>query len=92
MRLINKETNFLMHQPMQDVIQLERFYSRRNRFVLVANFGNANIDLTPVGRIYSGGELVLDTSNNFHNLLNTDVRFKAVILSPHQAIVMKLPK
>jgi hypothetical protein len=23
----------------QDIIQLERFYSRRNRYVLVANFG-----------------------------------------------------
>ena len=87
-----KETNFLMHQPMQDVIQLERFYSRRNRFVLVANFGSIEIDLTPIGRIYSGGELVLDTSNTLPHLLNTDVQFKSITLSPQEAIVMKLPK
>jgi hypothetical protein len=87
-----KEKNFLMHQPIEDVIQLERFYSRRNRFVLVANFGNSEVDLTPIGRIYSGGELVLDTSNSLPHLLNTDVQFKSVTLSPFEAIVMKLPK
>ena len=87
-----KEKNFLMHQPMEDVIQLERFYSRRNRFVLVANFGNSEVDLSPIGRIYSGGELVLDTSNSLPHLLNTDVQFKSVTLSPFEAIVMKLPK
>ena len=87
-----KEKNFLMHQPIEDVIQLERFYSRRNRFVLVANFRNSEVDLTPIGRIYSGGELVLDTSNSLPHLLNTDVQFKSVTLSPFEAIVMKLPK
>ena len=87
-----KEKNFLMHQPMEDVIQLERFYSRRNRFVLVANFGSSDADLTPIGRIYSGGELVLDTSNSLPHLLHTDVQFKSVTLSPFEAIVMKLPK
>ena len=87
-----KEKNFLMHQPIEDVIQLERFYSRRNRYVLVANFRNSEVDLTPIGRIYSGGELVLDTSNSLPHLLNTDVQFKSVTLSPFEAIVMKLPK
>ena len=87
-----KEKNFLMHQPIDDVIQLERFYSRRNRFVLVANFGSNEVDLAPIGRIYSGGELVLDTSNSLPHLLNTDVQFKSVTLSPFEAIVMKLPK
>ena len=87
-----KETNFLMRQPIQDVIQLERFYSRRNRFVLVANFGSTEIDLKPIGRIYSGGELVLDTSNSLPHLVNTDVQFKSVVLAPLEAIVMKLPK
>merc|ERR1711899_226087 len=74
-----------MHQPIDDVIQLERFYSRRNRFVLVANFGSSEVDLAPIGRIYSGGELVLDTSNSLPHLLNTDVQFKSVTLSPFEA-------
>ena len=26
-----KETNYALREPMQDIIQLERFYSRRNR-------------------------------------------------------------
>jgi hypothetical protein len=29
----------------QDVIQLERFYGRRNRYVLVANFGSSSESL-----------------------------------------------
>ena len=89
-----KEKNFVMNQPagMQDVIQLERFYSRRNRLVLVANFGSIDMDLAPIGRIYSGGELVIDTSNNLTHLLNTDVKFKSITLLSKEAIVMKLPK
>ena len=39
------------------------FIPRRNRYVLVANFGEEHVNLEPVGQIYSGGELVLDTSN-----------------------------
>ena len=39
------------------------FIPRRNRYVLVANFGEEHVNLKPVGQIYSGGELVLDSSN-----------------------------
>ena len=81
-----------MYCEVQDVIQLERFYSRRNRLVLVANFGSIDMDLAPIGRIYSGGELVIDTSNNLTHLLNTDVKFKSITLLSKEAIVMKLPK
>ena len=44
------------------------FIPRRNRYVLVANFGEEHVNLEPVGQIYSGGELVLDT-NNTHNFI-----------------------
>ena len=87
-----KEENYLMHQPINDIIQLERFYNRRHRYVLVANFGGTETDLTPIGSIYSGGELVLDTSNDLKHLLNTDIQFRSIVLLPGQAIVIKLPK
>ena len=75
----------------QDVVQLERFYSRRNRYVLVANFGNSAESLQAIGRIYTGGVLVLDTSNSVSEL-NSDVLFKQMVLPPGQAVVIKIPK
>ena len=67
-----------------------RFYSRRHRYVLVANFGEEETNLAEIGRIYSGGQLVLDTSNTME--INTDVFFNTISLSSGQAIVIKLPK
>ena len=74
------------------------FISRRNRYVLVANFGEEHVNLEPVGQIYSGGELVLDTSNTLNfidqeeNLSNQVVKFSSIDLQPNEAIVIKLPK
>jgi len=85
-----KETNYHLHQPIEYVVQLERFYSRRHRYVLVANFGDEDTNLAEIGRIYSGGQLVLDTSNKM--AINEDVFFNAITLSSGQAIVIKLPK
>jgi len=59
-----KEINYVISQPINETIQLERYYSRRHRYVLVANFGQDPVNLDPVGKIYSGGELVLDTSQS----------------------------
>ena len=85
----SKEVNYAVNQPIADTIQLERFYNRRHRFVLVANFGNEAVNLAPVGKIYAGGELVLDTSQS-HELEVT--KFSAINLPPKEAIVIKLPK
>ena len=74
------------------------FIPRRNRYVLVANFGEEHVNLEPVGQIYSGGELVLDTSNTLNfidqeeNLSNQVVKFSSIDLQPNEAIVIKLPK
>ena len=74
------------------------FIPRRNRYVLVANFGDEHVNLEPVGQIYSGGELVLDTSNTLNfidqeeNLSNQVVKFSSIDLQPNEAIVIKLPK
>ena len=59
-----KEINYVISQPINETIQLERYYSRRHRYVLVANFGQDPVNLDPIGKIYSGGELVLDTSQS----------------------------
>lgn len=85
-----KETNYHLHQPVDYVIQLERFYSRRHRYVLVANLGHDSVSLDAVGRIYSGGQLVLDTENRLE--IDTQVTFKSIALAAGQAIVIKLPK
>lgn len=85
-----KEVNYIMHTPIEDIVQLERFYSRRHRYVLVANFGQDEVTLEAVGRIYSGGVLVLDTSKSLP--INTDVLFSEITLQSGEAIVIKLPK
>ena len=93
-----KEINYLISQPINETIQLERYYSRRHRYVLVANFGQEPVNLDPVGKIYSGGELVLDTSqslpkNNGEEEEKDEVtKFSTINLQPGEAIVIKLPK
>ena len=42
---MSKETNYIVHHPIKDVIQLERFYSRRNRYVLVIICSNYYVRL-----------------------------------------------
>ena len=98
-----KEINYLISQPINETIQLERYYSRRHRYVLVANFGQEPVNLDPVGKIYSGGELVLDTSQslpknngeeeeNENEEKNEVTKFSTINLQPGEAIVIKLPK
>ncbi len=86
-----KETNYVLHHPIKDVIQLERFYSRRNRYVLVANFGPEPQQLGVITKIYTGGEVVLDTSSTMPGL-HSHVLFKDMVLESGQAIVVKIPK
>ncbi len=78
------------------LVQMERFYSRRNRYILVANFGDSDAGLEAVGRMYSAGKLVVDTSGR-HEEAETggdgeDVVIKEMSLSPGNAYVFKLPK
>lgn len=89
---LTKEVNYVISQPLEETIQLERFYNRRNRFVLVANFGGEDVNLGPVGQIYAGGELVLDTSKRLPVNNGEVVKFSLIELAPGEAIVIKLPK
>jgi hypothetical protein len=58
---------------------------------LVANFGSSPESLQAIGRIYTGGTIVLDTSNSVADL-NSEVLFKQLLLPPGQAVVIKIPK
>ena len=53
---MNKFLNFA------DIVQFERFYNRRNRYILIANFGPETSSLEEVADVYSMGELLMDTS------------------------------
>ena len=55
-RLYFEIFNFLFSSPGVTDIHI-------HTYVLVANFGEEHVNLKPVGQIYSGGELVLDSSN-----------------------------
>ena len=81
-----------INRSMFSASRIRRGTILRRTFVLVANFGRDETDLAPIGRIYSGGELVLDTSNSLPHLVNTEILFKSLTLSPGQAVVIKLPK
>jgi len=85
-----KELNHKVQVLENNLLLLERSFSRRNRYILVANLGPTNASLAGVAKAYSGGDLVLDT----RNLSRTEewVDFKEAELSGMQAYVIKFPK
>ncbi|CAM6054363.1 unnamed protein product [Sphagnum tenellum] len=87
-----KEPNLEVKEPQEGLLQLERFYSRRNRFLLVANLGAQEASLLKVADMYSAGELVLDTGRRLLELLHAEVKIKDLRLGPGDAFVIKLPK
>ncbi len=87
-----KESNFVVSKPVADIVQFERFYSRRNRYVLVANFGDAAASLEEVGNIYSTGELLLDTSESVGVAEGEQIEVGEHSLPPGHALVIKLPR
>jgi hypothetical protein len=59
--------------------------------MLIANFGETAQDLLPVSRMYSDGEVVIDTTGSLSP--ETQVKFKSMEPLPAaQALVIKLPK
>jgi len=85
-----KEVNHLVHVKENGLVLIERHFSRRNRYMVIANMRSENVSLSSISSIYSGGDLILDTSN-----LEVDgsyVDFKDAELSGMQANVIKFPK
>ncbi len=85
-----KETNLAMRAAGADLVQMERFYSRRNRYLLVANFGSSGAGLQAVADMYSAGELLVDTTGDLEVGVQQDI--DEVVLQPGHALVFKLPK
>eukprot|EP00096_Caligus_rogercresseyi_P011907 TRINITY_DN4834_c0_g1_i3.p1 TRINITY_DN4834_c0_g1~~TRINITY_DN4834_c0_g1_i3.p1 ORF type:complete len:655 (+),score=172.11 TRINITY_DN4834_c0_g1_i3:541-2505(+) len=88
-----KERNFEFKWAHNgSLLQLERFYNRRNRFVYVGNFGgNESIYLESIGKMYSGGTVRVFTGG-LSNITGNYAEFKDIVLEPGEALVMMLPK
>lgn len=86
-----REDNFKIHVFNESLVVMERHYNRRNRYMLVANFGESDMGLNPVASMYSDGDVVVDTSGLV--AANTAVKFKNMpAITPGSALVIKLPK
>jgi hypothetical protein len=88
---IQKETNHKIHVFSQNLLLLERNFNRRNRYMVIANMNDQEVGLEEVGDLYSGGEIILDTS---HTTPQNEqfVKFKTTKLKAQQAYVIKFPK
>ena len=87
-----KELNHVVHVLENNLLLLERSFSRRNRYMVVANVGASNSSLHDVSKLFAGGELILDTHNPGREEEGQYVDFKDAELSGMQAYVIKFPK
>eukprot|EP00092_Neocalanus_flemingeri_P039423 GFUD01042925.1.p1 GENE.GFUD01042925.1~~GFUD01042925.1.p1 ORF type:complete len:710 (-),score=133.40 GFUD01042925.1:683-2812(-) len=85
-----KELNYKVHVLEDNLILLERHFSRRNRYMVIANLGNNNASLLEVSSLYSGGDMILDTSDLKKE--SEFVKFKDAVLASNHAFVIKFPK
>jgi len=88
-----REDNFKITTFDDDsLLVMERHYNRRNRIMLIANFGSDEpADLKSVGKMFSSGEVVVDTTGALR--VGSDVTFNSLPGIPAQhALVIKLPK
>ena len=87
-----KELNHVVHVLRNNLLLLERSFSRRNRYMVIANMGTTNSSLHDVSKLYAGGDLILDTQNPAREGESHYVDFKDAELSGMQAYVIKFPK
>ncbi|XP_023289386.1 neutral and basic amino acid transport protein rBAT isoform X2 [Orussus abietinus] len=70
-----------------ELIVVERWYPRRNSYVLVANLGNET-QTKDLSNLYYGGHVVVGPANK----MGKDVYFKQLVILPGEAFVIKLDK
>lgn len=97
-----KEPNYdLSAHADGGLVQLDRFFVRRRRFVLVANFAGERLSLAPIAKSYSVGAVVVDTQSEGATNKTGDktreeeeevVNLDKLELDPGNALVIKLPK
>jgi len=85
-----KEENYLVHFFADQLLLIERNFSRRNRFMVIANMKPNNVSLAKVSHLYTGGEMILDTANLDREV--AFIHFKDAELTGMQAYVIKFPK
>jgi len=85
-----KELNYKVHVLKDNLLLLERNFNRRNRYMVIANLGNQNASLLEVSSLYSGGDMILDTS--YLKKESEFVKFKEAVLDSNHAFVIKFPK
>ena len=85
-----KEDNYVVHALPGPLLLLERNFNRRNRYMVIANFGSGNCSLAAVSNLYSGGEVILDTRDL--SIESEFVKFSDILLASNQALVIKFPK
>jgi hypothetical protein len=85
-----KEINYKVHVFEDNVLLMERHFNRRNRYMVIANLGNHSSSLAEVSSLYSGGDMILDTSDL--NKESEFVKFKDAVIDSNEAFVIKFPK
>merc|ERR1711962_1825760 len=84
-----REDNLKITTFNETVAIVERHYNRRQRYLLIANFGQSTANLESVAKMFSGGEVVLDTGGSLAP--GQSVKFKNESgLAPNEALVIKL--
>ena len=87
-----KEANHAIHVLSGGrLVLLERHFTRRHRYMVVANMADGALGLAGVAKLYSGGEVVLDTADT-ERAAGEVVKFKDATLEGRQAFVIKFPK
>merc|ERR1719268_179741 len=86
----DKEINYKVHVFENNVLLMERHFNRRNRYMVIANLGSHNTSLSEVSSLYSGGDVILDTSDLMKE--STFVKLKDAVLERSHAFVIKFPK
>ena len=87
-----KESNHAIHVLSGGrLVLLERHFTRRHRYMVVANMADGAVELAGVAKLYSGGEVVLDTADT-ERAAGELVKFKDATLEGRQAFVIKFPK
>jgi len=87
---IEKELNYQIHTFKDNLLLLERNFNRRNRYMVICNLGGNITSLSEVSSLYSGGDIILDTSDL--NKQSEYVKFKDAVLDNNHAFVIKFPK
>lgn len=69
------------------MIVVERWYPRRNTYILIANLGNTS-QTKDLSSLYYGGQVVVGPASQ----LNEEIYFKELTIAPGEAFVAKLEK